>query len=1388
MRRVKESLLPGGPVALGPFDLVRPLGRGGMAEVWLATHRDDGDKVAVKVLTGERAREEAFIRALKNEIHSVARLHHPGIILVFDTGEVDATAEKNSAGRFVAGSPWFAMELASHGALSPRRLPLPWPTSRMLLLSLLDALSHAHARGVIHRDIKPGNILVCAPEDPRPGLKLSDFGIAAPLTEGIDESAEEGRLSGTPRYMAPEQFRAKWRDFGPWTDLYALGCIAFQLATGKTPFSGDPLKLAVSHCHDAPPEPKPARDGYPEGYEAWVLRLLEKDPLSRFSCAADAAWALLRLHVPGVDEEITVVSGWEEALRSLKPRLLSEIDQTAAATVGMIPGGAELVSSDEKPSGSGEGAREGKPKGPGIEGGSAPASLLDDAPTGLHTAVDRPRDKRRSEHSSATSVFARLPTLQARKKKKAEPGLASVPSDASVPLEPLPTHSGDVAPFEMPSSQTDLPTATVTAAMQFDEDERFPPIGATYAAPVGRSRGSDQDADEGAPIDTTIAPNVPWTELAAMSPKNMGMVTITGRASLDELRKEQAVAEQATAPLAPRLPPPMPPTWRRPGPTAPSRHLHGAGLGLYGLRQIPLIDRDLERDRVWDTLREVHDGHGARVVILRGPTGIGKSRLAEWLVERAVEVGAALAVRAGHGPGGGPLDGLPGLISLNARTLGLKRRELVKRLFEVVKRQGVQEPDEALALGELLQPGADGEDRMRLGSARERHALVLRYLERIAADRPAVAWLDDVQWGADSIAFARMVLDDPRGKATPVLVVLSASDEEIAARPIELEALEELSRQPGAVTVRLPHLPEADHRALVEELLGLEPGFAAQVAERTAGNPLFAVTLVGDFVLRGVLELTREGFALRRGAGADLPDDLHQVWDERLRGVFERTPQGSRRALELGAVLGTSGDDGEWQAACDAAGVELPLGLIDELLVSRLLVPDEGGLHFAHAMLRESVLRKAAEEGRLQFCHLNAARMLESRYGLSQRGVAARVGRHLTLGGALEEAVPKLLAAADEASRTLGYAHAHALLGEREALLDKLALPENDPRRAEGWAKKASVLADEGRYDEALMWAGLVEQHEANLRYEHVLPTALRVSALVALRHARWDEASGRYAIARDAAERAGDRGCVIECLNGIADAEYYQGRLARSGDVLAEAFSLCQQSGDEAGMAYCLWNSAYVAMWMGNVEEAREILLRQQKLARRAGHRSMIANGRNALGDVERLSGHYDEAEKHYEEALKLLEAIGSGKRRVARANLGVNALARGRLERAMQLVEELLPEVERSGEAVLSSLCHGVLAGYAASSRDWPACEQHFTELMRPRRDSGLVDGEHAVLAEIIGDHARAQGEDERAAQAYQAACEIWDALGRRDRVASVEKALGTLGTRPVMRRPPR
>ena len=281
-------------ILLPPFELKNICGRGGMAEVWRAVHVEQQIAVAVKVMTTDHAQGRRFRDAFQNEVRAVARLHHPSVVTVLDFGVIDEKAEAASGGRLRAGAPFLAMEYASGGTLARVKKPLEFAPILEILLALLDALAHAHARGVLHRDIKPQNILLPGPTDLRRSLKLTDFGIAHPMEE--DYSVDnENESSGTPQFMAPEQFFARWRDYGPWTDLYALGCIAYELASGELPFvGGNYAELAIRHVKETVPELKP-KHVMPAGFVEWVLRLLEKNPRERFQRAADASWALTEL-------------------------------------------------------------------------------------------------------------------------------------------------------------------------------------------------------------------------------------------------------------------------------------------------------------------------------------------------------------------------------------------------------------------------------------------------------------------------------------------------------------------------------------------------------------------------------------------------------------------------------------------------------------------------------------------------------------------------------------------------------------------------------------------------------------------------------------------------------------------------------------------------------------------------------------------------------------------------------------------------------------------------------------------------------------------------------------------------------------------------------------
>ena len=266
-------------IPLGPFELYEPIGHGGMGEVWRGIHRAQRVPVAVKVLTAKGMRRSFFLVAFRNEVRAMAGLDHPCIALVFDHGEVSEEAAALSEGRLAVDSPYIAMELAHGGTLAPWAGRLAWADCRDVLLRLLDALAHAHARGVIHRDLKPANVLLCTDEDLRPGIKLTDFGLAH-LPELTGRTAARGPTAGTPHYMAPEQVQGRRREYGPWTDLYSLGRLALALVWGT------PLPDPNRHV--------PAT-AIPPGFDAWVSRLLQQETEERFQRAADAAMALMDL-------------------------------------------------------------------------------------------------------------------------------------------------------------------------------------------------------------------------------------------------------------------------------------------------------------------------------------------------------------------------------------------------------------------------------------------------------------------------------------------------------------------------------------------------------------------------------------------------------------------------------------------------------------------------------------------------------------------------------------------------------------------------------------------------------------------------------------------------------------------------------------------------------------------------------------------------------------------------------------------------------------------------------------------------------------------------------------------------------------------------------------
>jgi hypothetical protein len=770
---------------LGPFRFLAPLGRGAMGEVWEAEHVASGVVVALKLMGTIEGAGSWALESFGNEVRAAAGLNHPGIVRVLDHGTtlgVEGLAD---------GLPYLVMERLHGQSLHQSVGQLSWEEVAEVLLQLLDALAHSHARGVIHRDLKPGNVLL-----ERSPLRavLTDFGLArAWHAEG------SAVVAGTPAYMAPEQLEGRWRDQGPWTDLYALGCLAWTLIAGDPPFGrGLPFEwFAQAHGSSPLPELRP-RIRVPRGVEPWLGRLLEKQPGTRTPRAALAARelrALLREPEPGS-------IGWRGALR---------------------------------------------------------------------------------------------PDL--------------------------------------------------------------------------------------------------------------------------------------------------------------SLGLAGVGLNLFALRKPALVGRESERDLLWETLGRVVRRQRQEAVVISGPAGCGKSALAEWLCVRAEELGVARALRVSLSE----RVGLEQLVEGPLRLAGLSRAEL----FQALRSQGdLRDP----LLG-LLRPRPG--DRSRRPA--ERHAILARFLRQIAAPRgqatvPHIVWLDQVEASRDALAFVERVLS-AQGFGLPLLFVLTLRSEAEGEDRELARALGSLESAEGAQGLVLPPLPEAEHRLLVQSLLGLDAALAQRIANRSRGNPRFAVQLVGELVARRQLEPGEGGFRLRPGEVIELPADLKQAWGLRLQRLLARFDEPEARALELAAVLGLEVDREEWTTACRLVSLPPRSGMLARLYEERLAAPIEQppGFTFLHAMFREALLDRARQGRRLQRHHKACVVLLEAR---DDPGSSARRGRHLLLAGQPERALEVLIEAARQALDEGDSALARAQVEYRERVLGALGRTAGE-RWAEGRVLQIRVELAEDELDTA---------------------------------------------------------------------------------------------------------------------------------------------------------------------------------------------------------------------------------------------------------------------------------------------------------------------------------
>lgn len=1080
-----------------PWRPERLAGRGGLGVVWEARDPHSGLRVAMKVLpglSGEGA--PAFL----SEVRAVATLHHPNVVRVYDLGVIDADQAEASGGAFPVGAPFLVMEWVGGGPLAS---VATWAELRSALEQSLRALAHAHARGVLHRDLKPGNVLLGGPGDLRPGLKLVDFGLAR--LSGVGASAG----SGTPAYMAPEQVSGGPE--GPTTDLYALGLMAWQLATGVVPAASDSVAATLAaRVVGALPPFEPTLD-VPEGFGAWLTRMLARWPDERFPFAADALRGLAELGEP-------------------------------------VP----------------------------------------------------------SFHRKRVVIAAQ-------------------------------------------------------ATVALDESMRVPLL------PV---------------------------EVGAPTPAPLVGVEI-------------------------------PPTWH-PVDIEPVGQVGLTGLRLFGLRDLPLVGRAPERTALWNALRAAAGSRRPRAVVLRGPAGLGKSRLARALAEEVHTLGVAVPVRAAVGRPPAPDRVLRDVID-DAWKLpldGEARARAVARLPEAAER----------AFGE-------GE---RLAA---RLAATVDLLRAAAGERPVVLWLDDAQWSSTAVALAQAILREPDAGAT--LVVLTVQEEALADRPTERAALERFTTRRDVAVVPVGALPSGELETLLDGLVQLEPVTRRIVVEQSAGNPLLAIRLLDAWILRGELVETPRGLGLSTApVGGRLAAEA--VVGDELEALLSARPDSEGVALERAAVLGDQVQAAEWAAALAIEGLVLPTALLDRLLDRGILRPRPGGWSFAQPLFRLSLLRRAAEAGREPVHHRAAAAVV----GESD---LARLGEHWLAAGEPLRAADALLRAAEAERRVHAIAAGGVALRSARAALEAAKVEPGDARWGEClllemWIAATSVSPAVGAVAaaRAVAWA---EEHGDE-------PKALEARCREILCRAQSGEAIDAVGELRHAWERALAAGAprmIVTIGDFYASELRNRGMFADAALVARRILVESERGGYRLGRGTAWRHLGVFARMQGRVEEARFALEKAREELE--PHTWEHAETCNNLGDLLRETGRSDEAIAWYEHAAARFRAMGSFDTCVPLMNLSLLHIGEGRLEAADALLQRCVASLAQSEQRRMEAIARVIRLPALAARGDRVGFDAELAAGRPPLEDTGYVDPDVAWALERAGEEARRQGWTDAAE-----AVETWAAAQRR------------------------
>jgi serine/threonine protein kinase/tetratricopeptide (TPR) repeat protein len=1277
--RSKSDSLPEiipGRTTLGAYNVLEKLGSGGMGTIYLAKDARLGRRVALKILPAHFARDEEFVRRFELEARAASSLNHPNIITVHEIGEAE-------------GRRFIVTELIEGRTLREAIAEGPMDARAALdvCAQVAGALAKAHAAGIVHRDVKPENVMV----DEEGHVKVLDFGIAKRLQHTVDVNTEAptsaqhvntaaGVVLGTSTYMSPEQLRGM--DLDARTDIWSLGVVLYEALAGRPPFEASNYgDLVVSILHGEPPPLSDTRDDVPEELEAVLRRALAKDRDGRFPSSKE----------------------FQTELKRLSRRLDAEADSPRADATAQ----------------------------PSLHAEGRDAARLRVVPTMQQEAATQrtaPQQQTTEQRKQLTVVFADFSGLASLAEGDMEEDAGELLSELWPILDALvdeyggsvDKHVGDtlVALWGARASREDDPERAVRAALAMERAvsdfaaERLPQsfasdAGKASASDAGRASASDATPAYASAVAPLMRAGVSTGRALLGEVGATGELTVTGDAVRTASRLQQA------APAGSVLishdtythvrgvfsvhPPEALETGARGGAEvlqfyrvkrAKPRAFRVNTRGVEGV-ETRMVGRKSELRRLTDTLESIFEDGELQAVTVVGDAGLGKSRLlyefGNW-VELLPDTWYVFNGRASESTQGLPYALVRDVFSFrfeiqDSDSPQVAREKLERGMLSMCK--GLPEDEvrmRAHFMGQLIgfdysgSPHVSGiRDDARQIRDRAFH-YAAQFFADIARELPVLVYLDDIHWADDgSLDFIDYLTRNCAD--SPVMVLCLTRPTLLERRPSWGEGRERHTR------LSLQPLSKKESRQLVEEILkrarGVPPNLREMVVGGAEGNPFYVEELIKMLIDQRVIVTGAEEWSVdaSRLGEVKVPPTLTGVLEARLdkltpqeKGVLQRASVigrifwgGAVEHLGAGATTlnkrATASDPASGPSAAGEGVAQTLEGLRRKELIYRREASTFAGAReyiFKHALLRDVVYESVLKRDRRAY-HRRVAEWLARRSGGRVGEYAGLIAEHYDRAQSAEDAAEWYGRAGRQAREThapesaIGFyrkALAFIAVVARGGEADALAL---QALRMEWYEGLGEVLRVQARYGEAIEAYQAMRAAAEALNAPAAQARAWNEMALVQStqgdNRAASDSTRRAEKLARAEGRGPGARVELARALNLQSQAGSRLGD-ARSAMMLADrALSLVDEMGDAGRRvrADCLKSLGMAYHMLGRFDQAEEFKAQALELFRELGDRRSVGNLLNSLGETARLSGDYSAAFGRYQEALTIAREIGN-------------------------------------------------------------------------------------------------------------------------------------------------